>query len=152
LEVAMRWSLFWVGVVVVLAGYTVLTIKTADDPVVIDGVIQGSHAPATIADPSQSPSERADAFAANLDAAERLTAQDELAAASSALFAARATVPGSRGDILDAEPGRAAAQHRWEIAMERLYGPTWEAHHARTLAETDQAVDGMASRFGYRSR
>jgi hypothetical protein len=148
----MRWSLFWVGAVVVLAGYTVFTIKTADDPVVIDGVIQRSHAPATIADLSQTSLERADAFAANLGPAERLAAQDELAAASSALFTARAKAPGSRGDILDVESSRAAAQHRWEVAMERLYGPTWEAHHARTLAETNQAVDGMASRFGYRSR
>lgn len=41
----MRWSLFWIGAVVAVVGYTVFTAKTADDPVVVDGVIHGSHPP-----------------------------------------------------------------------------------------------------------
>lgn len=146
----MRWGLFWIGALVVVTGFTVHAVKSDEDPVVVDGVIRGSSLPAT-AEPPQAPSDRAEAYAANLDPAEHRAAQDELAAASSALFTARATAPGVRGDVLDVEANRSAAQRRWEAAMERLYGPTWEARHAMIQAEARQAADGMASRFGYSS-
>lgn len=147
----MRWGLFWIGALLVVIAFTVHAVQTAERPIVVDGVIRGREAPAKIAASPQAPADRAEAHAANLDPAERRAAQDELAAASAAVFAARTAIVVTRGDILHIETNRAAAQHRWEAAMERLYGPTWEAWHARTQAEARQASDGMASRFGYSS-
>lgn len=142
----MRWGLVWIGAVVAVTAITVHSVKTADRPVVVDGVIQGSGPSAP------GPQHRAEGHAMSLAAAERQAAQDELAAASGALFAARAAVPITRDDILDIETSRAAAQHRWEVAMERLYGPTWRDKHERTVEEGRQAAEGAASRFGYPRR
>jgi len=144
----MRATSTTLGAVVVVTAITVYSVKTAERPVVVDGVIQGPSIPPAVELP-RTPADRAEAYSAGLDPAERQIAQEELAAASSGLFTARAAVAVTRDDILEVETNRAAAEHRWKTAMERLYGPTWRAYQQRLESEAHQAAEGAAARYGY---
>ena len=145
----MRGWTFWIGAVVIVTAITVYSLKSAEHPVVVDGVIQGAGPVQPAVEPPRTPADQAEAYAAGLDPQERRVAQDELASASSHLFSAKAAVAVTRDDILEIETNRAAAERRWEVAMERLYGPTWLARHERTVEESRRAAEGAASRFGY---
>ena len=145
----MRGWMFWVGTLVIVTAITIHTVRihrmssSASDPLrdPAEQVLQSGRPPSGL--------QAAEAHAAALPETERRAAEKELAEASAELFRARSTAPVRREQILDVQVRQDAAEHRWRVAMARLYGPTWEAHHGRALAEAEQAVDGMASRLGY---
>lgn len=98
---------------------------------------------------AMSPAERADAYAAALDPAERSEAEQEVSAAGLALYSARAAAPADHDDVVRLRAEEQAAERRWRSAMERLYGPTWDAYQQRLEGQASHAVAGRASSLGY---